>query len=191
MKKLKSKYLIKVPKNISLFYCKIRRILFVKGVNGKELMHLKLKLYFINCNTIYITNKPFYELSNKEKKNLKSLRGTTYSLIKKLFYQVSYFFFKKLLLKGVGYKVLIKKACKLNSILEFKLGKSHNLYYKTSKNVIATSNRPDVIYITGINYNKVSQTSAVIRKYKTPEPYKGKGIIYQNEVVKFKLGKKV
>ena len=76
-------------------------------------------------------------------------------------------------------------------MLEFKLGYSHNIYFKIPKNLTVFCLKSDKIFISGNFYEYISQIASQIRSYKTPEPYKGKGILYENEKIFLKEGKKV
>lgn len=192
MKNLKSRFLIKVPKSISLIYCLNRQVLCIKNSQKSYLLDLKLKLRFIDCNTFYITNQGFASFSSKDKNNLKRLRGTTRALINKIIYQATYTCFKKLKLVGVGFKVLQKtlKNCNLE-VIEFRLGYSHSIFFKVPKNVSIMCHKSNNIFIIGTSVDKVAQTASIIRNYKVPEVYKGKGILYQNEIITLKQGKKV
>lgn len=183
------KYLIKLPKTISLIYCPKRQILIVKNNKKIKIIHLKLKLLFINSDTLYVTDKRFFVYSNVEKKILKSLRGFTFSQIIKNIYQVLHISFKKLKLVGVSYKVYNKKL-KNFDIIEFKLGYSHSIYLKPAKNVSVVCYKSNILFIQGNSF-EISQQASIIKSYKTPEVYKGKGILYQNETVKLKQGKKI
>jgi large subunit ribosomal protein L6 len=184
------KYLIKVPKTISVVYCANRRVIFIKKNDKTSLIRLKLKLLFLNNNTLYVTDKKFFSFSNIEKKNLKSLRGFTFSQIVKSFHKVSYTFFKKLKLIGVSYKVFDKTLTNLN-LIEFKLGYSHSIFLRPSKDVSVICYKSNILFVQSNSYNKLSEVAAMIRNYKIPEVYKGKGILYQNETVKLKQGKKI
>lgn len=193
--KTKSRYLIKVPNTLKLIYCEKRKILYIKSKLSKFstnsfIINLKLKLYFISDRAIYITNVSFAELSNKEKKNLNSLRSNTYSYIKKIFYQFSFSVFKKLKLIGIGFKVFNKNYKKFN-IIEFKLGYSHSIFFKVPSEISFICHKTNVLFIKGFSNDTVSQIAALIKNYKLPEVYKGKGILYQNETVNLKQGKKI
>lgn len=193
--KIKSRYLIKVPNTLKLVYCEKRKMLYIKSNLSKFstnsfIINLKLKLYFISDRAIYITNVSFAELSNKEKKNLNSLRSNTYSYIKKIFYQFSFIVFKKLKLIGIGFKVFNKNYKKFN-IIEFKLGYSHSIFFKVPSEISCICHKTNVLFIKGFSNDTVSQIAALIKNYKLPEVYKGKGILYQNETVNLKQGKKI
>jgi large subunit ribosomal protein L6 len=99
-------------------------------------------------------------------------------------------FSKKLLLVGVGYKASPMILFD-NQLLEFKLGYTHHIYFKISTNLNVYSYKTTTIFISGDSNQAVSQTAALIRSCKVPEVYKGKGILYDNEKITLKKGKKV
>ena len=98
--------------------------------------------------------------------------------------------YKKLELIGVGYKVFPVEN-NLNSILHFKLGFSHSIFFKLTSETKALCFKATNLYLFGNSFNHVNQLASIIRSYKIPEPYKGKGILYKNEKIKLKEGKKV
>lgn len=104
--------------------------------------------------------------------------------------EISFVFSKKLIFVGVGYKTFPIELFK-NNILHFKLGYSHQIYFKISNTLNVFCFKATTIFISGNSYQEVSQVSALIRSYKYPEPYKGKGILYENEKIAIKEGKKV
>ena len=79
-----------------------------------------------------------------------------------------------------------------NNMIELKLGFSHTIFYKLPKNIsiIQPKERVSIYILNGPEYNKLTQTFAKLRELKKPEPYKGKGIRYFNEIIKLKEGKK-
>ena len=111
-------------------------------------------------------------------------QGLTRTLIHNMVVGVSEGFEKKLELIGVGYRATLK-----GTDLELALGYSHPVLYKAPQNI--TFVVPDNTHITvqGISKEQVGQVAAEIRSKRAPEPYKGKGIRYEGEVVRRKLGK--
>jgi large subunit ribosomal protein L6 len=191
MDNISKKYIIKIPSKVSVFYCDKRQIILVKGNLGHKLLKLKTKLLVSKQdNLIAITNQSFGIMSNKYKKKIKSIQGTTAVLIKKAFFEVTTKFYKKLKIIGVGYRAFPIVLNDLN-LVHFKLGYSHDIYFKIPKDVSIVDYKSTKIFISGTSYNLVSQTAALIRSYKTPEPYKGKGIRYENENINLKEGKKI
>jgi large subunit ribosomal protein L6 len=194
MKFVSKRHIIKIPSEISILYCENSRILLVKNKQRQKLINLKVKILILKeKNIIVVTDIPFVRQSNKFKKHFKSLQGAVGSLIKQSLLEVSIPTCKKLKLVGVGYKVFDPKTqTKDNSrLLHLKLGFSHSIYYKIPKDITINVNQSTKLFISGYNYNKVYQTASVLRSFKTPEPYKGKGILYANEVITLKEGKKV
>lgn len=88
-------------------------------------------------------------------------------------------------LVGVGYRAAVN-----GSQLTMQLGYSHDVVYKIPSDVSIKCEKPTMIAITGASKQKVGQVAAVLRSYRLPEPYKGKGIIRENEFVVRKEGKK-
>ena len=106
MKTFSKRYSIKIPVNIEAFYCDKRQIMLINGPFGKKILKLQVKIEMLkDDNLIKVLDSPFKKLSNKDKKTLKSSRGTTVALIKQTFLEVSTTICKKLNLVGVGYKV--------------------------------------------------------------------------------------
>ena len=124
-------------------------------------------------------------LKNKEdtKKNI-SLWGTYASHIRNMIEGVTKGFEKKLQLEGVGYKVQLE-GTKLN----FSLGFSHPVKIDIPEGLKVTTEK-NLITVSGIDKEKVGSFSAKIKLLKKPEPYKGKGIRYENEIIRRKAGKK-
>lgn len=110
--------------------------------------------------------------------------GTTRSLIQNAIEGVTTGFVKKLELEGVGFKVSLE-----GNELVLKVGFSHLVRFPVPKDITITVEK-NVITVSGNEKQAVGQTAAVIRKIKKPEPYLGKGIHYQGEVIRRKDGKK-
>jgi len=185
------RYIVKIPKNIDVFYCDERQILLVNGPFGKKLLKLRIKLeLFQDENVIRVLDSTFKKVSNKDKKTVKSLRGTTVALLKQAFLEVSTVICKKLKLVGVGFKAFPIETKSYN-LIHLKLGFSHSIYFKIPKAIEIKCHKTDKLFVSGNILSQVAQTAALIRSCKTPEPYKGKGVSYSNEIIKLKEGKKV
>ena len=188
---MSEKYSIKIPNDNIVLYCEQKKIITIIGPLAKKTLNLKLKLLILESEkTIIVTQNTFFKLSNNEKKKLKSLQGTTIALIKQMILEISFVFSKKLVFVGVGYKAFPVELFK-TQLLQFKLGYSHQIYFKVLNNLNVYSHKATTIFISGSSNQNVSQTAALIRSYKKPEPYKGKGILYDNEKIVLKEGKKV
>ncbi len=120
----------------------------------------------------------------KDDKNAKAFWGLTRALIANAVKGVTEGFEKKLEIEGIGLKASVEGE---NLILQ--MGFSHPVRVKTPEG-IKFSVEKNIITISGINKEEVNQIAAKIRKVKPPEPYKGKGIRYQGEHVRRKLGKR-
>ncbi len=116
-------------------------------------------------------------------KQMKSLHGLTRTLINNMVVGVTNGFEKKLEVNGVGYK-----AAKAGKKLTLSLGYSHPVEMEDPEGV-ETAVEGNVITVKGIDKEKVGQFAAEIRDKRRPEPYKGKGIKYADEVIRRKVGK--
>ena len=116
-------------------------------------------------------------------KKMKSLHGLTRSLIQNMVTGVSEGYTKTLEVNGVGYK-----AAKAGKKLTLNLGYSHPVEMEDPDGVESKVEGNKII-VTGINKEKVGQFAAEIRDKRRPEPYKGKGIKYSDEVIRRKVGK--
>jgi large subunit ribosomal protein L6 len=114
-----------------------------------------------------------------------AMSGTMRSLLANMVQGVSKGYEKKLLLAGVGYRA---KADKEN--LTLTLGFSHPVVYKLPEGIKAETPSQTEIVIKGIDKQKVGQVAAEIRAFRKPEPYKGKGVRYADEVIVMKEAKK-
>ncbi len=153
-------------------------LLLFKGKEG----NLELKLLpYINCQ---ITDKEI--LFNVDKKHKQSLSnwGTIASLTKGAIQGVREGFVKKLKIEGVGYRASMEGK---NLVLS--VGFSHPIKFEPPANV-KISIEKNIITIFGPDKALVGESAARIRKVRKPDPYKGKGIRYEGEVVKLKAGKK-
>lgn len=117
--------------------------------------------------------------------NANALSGTTRALLANLVNGVSKGFEKKLTLVGVGYR-----AAAQGDTLNLSLGFSHPVAHKMPAGVKVETPSQTEILIKGIDKQQVGQVAAEIRAYRKPEPYKGKGVRYADEVVILKETKK-
>jgi len=186
-----NKYLIKTPKETTIIYCHKKKIITVIGSLKRKSLKLQVKLQLNNkFNVIEVTSTPFTELSNNNKKNIKAIQGTTTALIKQLLVETSSIYYQKLKFIGVGYRAFeIEQFNK--KVFLLKLGYSHPVYFKVPDALEISSLKFIKLFISGFSYKKVTQTAALIQSYKSPEPYKGKGILYENQKIQLKEGKKI
>jgi len=127
------------------------------------------------------------ELSVKRDSDVKQQRayhGLVRSLLANCILGTSEGFTKNLELQGVGYR-----AQKKGSSLVMTLGFSHEINMDIPQDVTVDCPEPTKVTVSGIDKQRVGQIAAVIRSYRPPEPYKGKGVRYSDEVVRRKAGK--
>ena len=117
-------------------------------------------------------------------KKMKSLHGLTRSLNANMITGVSEGYEKKLEINGVGYR-----AQKKGKEITFNLGFSHPVVMTDPEGIETEMDGQNIIIVKGIDKEKVGQYAAEIRELRKPEPYKGKGIKYADEVIRRKVGK--
>lgn len=180
------KYSIRIPSDIKYVYVKSKNILFL--INSKGVTKLcRFKLFLdTNLDYISITNKFFQKCSKKELKKMKAYRGLELSLIKQELSQLSLTNYKQISLVGVGYRAFI--SSKLN-VLILKLGYSHEIFIKIPTNLSVSCPKPNTIFVSGHSLNDINLFVNVIRSFRKPEPYKGKGVLFEYEHIVLKEGK--
>ena len=117
-------------------------------------------------------------------KKMKSLHGLTRSLIANMITGVSEGYEKKLEINGVGYR-----AQKKGKEITFNLGFSHPIELEDPEGITTEAPDATTVIVKGIDKAQVGNYAANIRAYRRPEPYKGKGIKYDGEVIRRKEGK--
>lgn len=122
---------------------------------------------------------------NDESRDGNALSGTTRALLANMVKGVTEGFTKKLSLVGVGYRAKAE-----NNGLKLELGFSHDVFHAMPVGVTAETPAQTEILIRGVDKQQVGQVAAEIRAYRPPEPYKGKGVRYADEVVVIKETKK-
>ena len=187
---LQSKYIIKIPKNITILYCDKKKIITFIGPLKKKSLKIKIKLFFTN-NLLIITNLTNTNNLSVNKKALKMIQGTTLALIKHALIEVNYKLYHKLKFVGVGYRSFQMEDSIKNQIF-LKLGYSHIVYFKIPKPMQTHIIKFTKLFIFGnCSYEKITKLATSIRNCKLPEPYKGKGILHFEEDIILKKGKKI
>ena len=150
----------------------------VKGPKGtltrqfSPLITVKVEENAVNCTRA------------NEDKHTKQLHGTTRALINNMIIGVNDGFKKELEIIGIGYKAALQGK---NLVLT--LGYSHDINYAIEDGITVEVPNPTTIIVSGIDKQRVGEVASVIRGYRKPEPYKGKGIRYKGEFVPHKEGK--
>ncbi len=122
-------------------------------------------------------------------KRARAMWGTTRSNISNLVQGVTEGFTKTLQLNGVGYRCALAKV-KNQDVLTLSLGFSHDIKVVIPEGVECKVDKQTTIIISGVSKQQVGELAATIRKLRKPEPYKGKGVKYDDEIIRRKEGKK-
>ena len=123
-------------------------------------------------------------IRSNEEKQTKQLHGTYNSLINGMIQGVTQGFKKELEINGVGYKAAMK-----GNTLNLSVGFSHDVNIDQPQGITISTPSATEIIVEGIDKQLVGETAAIIRAWKKPEPYKGKGIKYKGEHIIRKVGK--
>ena len=153
-------------------------VLRVKGSQGTITKEFKPAVFFE-----VVDGKLLLTPRKKEQATL-ALWGTYASHASNMIKGVNVLFQKKLIIEGIGFKAEVK-----GDELVMNLGFSHQIKVKIPKGISVKAEK-NLITISGIDIELVGQFSAKVRDMKKPEPYKGKGIRYDDEVIRRKQGKK-
>ena len=120
-----------------------------------------------------------------DSKEARAMWGMSRTLVQNIVTGVTEGFEKRLEINGVGYRAQVQ-----GRNLSLALGYSHDVLYPIPEGVQIQTPKPTEIVVTGIDKQKVGQVAAEIRRWRPPEPYKGKGVKYANEFIFRKEGKK-
>jgi large subunit ribosomal protein L6 len=153
--------------------------IILKGKNG-ELSAQTGKEVIVKYENDGILVRP-----RDESKQARMLWGTWKNRIKNMVQGVSDGFTIRLEINGVGYRAAME-----GNKLKLQLGYSHDILYPVPNGIQIKCDKPTAIAISGADKQKVGQVAAEIRAYRKPEPFKGKGIKYENEYIVRKEGKK-
>lgn len=191
LSKLKKKYTVKVPQNIKVVYCDKKNIITFLGPSQTKSLKLKVKVLLLpSLNSIAVSRLPTFGTSIINFKNAKRIQGTTVAKIKQALIEITYVLYHKLNLVGVGYRVFSHET--LGNQIYLKLGYSHLIYFRIPEGLNTFSQKFTKLFLFGnLSLDSLTQTASQIRACKFPEPYKGKGILYDQEKITLKKGKKI
>lgn len=150
----------------------------VKGPKGELVREFNPLMEIKQEGTEVIVTRP------NDEREARSLHGLTRTLINNMVIGVSEGYAKKLELVGVGYRAALK-----GTTLELQLGYSHPVIIEPKEGITFEVPAQTQIIVSGIDKQLVGQSAAEVRKWREPEPYKGKGIRYEGERVRHKVGK--
>ena len=153
--------------------------LSVKGPKGTLALEIAEPITVSrNDDGAIVVNRP------DDERRSRSLHGLSRTLVSNLVTGVTQGYTTKMEIFGVGYRVQLK-----GSNLEFALGYSHPVLIEAPEGITFAVETPTKFSVTGIDKQKVGQISANIRRLRRPDPYKGKGVRYEGEQIRRKVGK--
>lgn len=159
------------------------------NINGQELSVKgpkgSLSVVLVDEVSVSKTEGGLLISPSDDSKRARSMWGMSRTLVANIVTGVSEGYSKTLEIQGVGYRAALK-----GKTLSLNLGLSHEVNYDAPEGVELKVTKPTEIVVSGIDKQLVGQVAANIRKYRKPEPFKGKGIRYQGEYVFRKEGKK-
>ena len=168
---------IAVPAGVTVDIAENNKVT-VKGPKGTLERVLPAEMEIKKEGDEIIVNRP------NDLKKMKSLHGLTRTLINNMVVGVTEGYEKKLEVNGVGYR-----AVKKGKLLTLSLGYSHPVEMEDPEGIEVGFEDANTLVVKGIDKEKVGQYAAEIREKRAPEPYKGKGIKYADEVIRRKVGK--
>lgn len=154
------------------------RSVTVTGPKGSLSLDVADPITIVEEDGSLVVQRPNDESSSK------SLHGLTRTLVSNMVTGVTEGYSKTLEIVGTGYKVTAK-----GQDLDFALGYSHSITVRAPDGISFAVESPTRFSVAGIDKQLVGETAANIRKLRKPEPYKGKGVRYENEVIRRKAGK--
>ena len=151
----------------------------VKGAKGE------LSFTLPEAVTGKLDGESFIVTPQDDTKTSAAMWGMSRTMVANLIEGVTNGYKKELELRGVGYRAQMK-----GNMLSMQLGFSHDVEFTPPEGIKIVAPKPTQIVVEGIDKQQVGQVAAVIRSYRKPEPYKGKGVRYLGEYVRSKEGKK-
>ena len=172
-----NKYPIKIPDGVEVSIAD--QTLNAKGKLGEHSYNVS------SAVEVKIDEKKLFVIPKDEGKVSQIQGGTIRSLVANLIHGVHEGYSKTLEISGVGYRAQVK-----GRVLNLQLGFSHDVNFDIPEGIEIKCEGQNQVFISGVNKHLVGQVAAKIRNFRKPEPYKGKGIKYQDEVIIRKEGKK-
>jgi large subunit ribosomal protein L6 len=167
---------IEVPKGVTVSVA--ADAVSVKGPKGELKMPLRAEV------SVKLEGSTLNFGTRDEERQSRALQGTARAVLANMIVGVSKGYEKKLEINGVGYEAAVE-----GKVLVLKLGFNRPVRFPIPASVTVETPTPTVLMVKGIDIQQVGTVAAQIRKLRKPEPYKGKGIKYAEEVIKRKAGK--
>jgi large subunit ribosomal protein L6 len=168
---------IPVPANVNIAIDPGR--IMVNGPLGELTQQLPVRMNVERQDDVIVVTRP------TERGDDRALHGLTRTLIANMVEGVTKGFEKRLEIQGVGYRAALR-----GTALELNVGYSHSVVKEAPLGISFEVPAPNQIIVKGVDKQQVGQVAAEIRKVRPPEPYKGKGIRYEGEYVRRKVGKR-
>lgn len=159
----------------------VKNAVTVKGPKGQLAQSFNPDMTIRQENGALVVERP------SDLRHHKALHGLTRALLANMVTGVSQGYRKTLQIQGVGYQAILQ-----GKNLQLRLGHSHEILVEPPQNIsfdVPKDSRGSIIHVDGIDKQVVGQVAAEIRKWRPPEPYKGKGVRYLGEYVRRKAGK--
>jgi large subunit ribosomal protein L6 len=167
---------VKVPSGVKVTFANDE--MTVEGPKGK------LKQKYHNVITFENKGAEIVVSRSSEEKQVKAFHGLYRNLLNNMVIGVSTGFNKSLIVNGVGYRAEVQ-----GKLISMSLGYSNDIFVAIPEGLSVTADQNGKITISGIDKQRVGEFAAQIRKLRGPEPYKGKGIRYEDEYIRRKVGK--
>ena len=167
---------VKVPSGVKVAFANDE--MTVEGPKGKLKQKYHPVIKFENKGAEIVVSR------SSEEKQVKAFHGLYRNLLNNMVIGVSTGFNKSLIVNGVGYRAEVQ-----GKLLSMSLGYSNDIFVAIPEGLSVTADQNGKITISGIDKQRVGEFAAQIRKLRGPEPYKGKGIRYEDEYIRRKVGK--
>ena len=168
---------IELPAGVSVSIAPGR--VMVNGPLGELTQQVPVRMQVDQKDSTIVVKRP------TERGDDRALHGLTRTLIANMVEGVTSGFSKRLEIQGVGYRAALR-----GTDLELNVGYSHSVVLKAPQGISFEVPTPTEVIVKGIDKQQVGQVAAEVRKVRPPEPYKGKGIRYEGEYVRRKVGKR-
>jgi len=167
---------VKLPKGVKVTFA--NDVMTVEGPKGKLTQKYHPVITFENKGEEIIVSR------SSEEKQIKAFHGLYRNLLNNMVKGVSEGFSKTLVITGVGYRAEVQ-----GKLLVMNLGFSTEIFVGIPTGITITAEGGTKVVVSGIDKQRVGELAAQIRKLRPPEPYKGKGIRYEDEQIRRKVGK--
>ena len=167
---------VKVPKGVKVAFS--GELMTVEGPKGKLTQQYHPVISFEDKGEEIIVSRA------NEEKQTKAFHGLYRNLLNNMVTGVSTGFAKTLIITGVGYRAEVQ-----GKLLSMSLGYSSDIFVGIPEGITVTADAGGKVTVSGIDKQRVGEFASQIRKLRKPEPYKGKGIRYENEKIRRKVGK--